>query len=359
MVSRLFARIAAVVLCVASPGCDTTEPESEVPCPGSMVGNTSLPPEINIVDLEAGDDTIRGTANNICASTTHVVLWAKTDIWYVQPLEADPLTIISSDGSWENGTHSWDRMVALLVDTAVYEPGSTRLYHPSSDPGVLAWDEYPDPAPDRTIEFSGYTWVVKAFEDDPFDPGPNYWSDSESDVWVDSAGLHLTTVYRDGKWYSTEVFADEPLGYGEYTFQVTTRVDSLDDRVVFAGFVYDTVNQEFDIEFSRTLASPNNAQYVVQPFDSAGNRVTFLMPAADLSTHRFEWRADRIEFTSWRGLDTDPHPDSIIQTWTYTGSDIPSPGTERMRFNLWLVGGSPPMSGQPDQIAIKAFSYLP
>ena len=40
----------------------------------------------------------------------------------------------------------------------------------------------------RTISFAGRKWTVKTGTGAP---GPNYWSDSSSSVWVDSSGLHL------------------------------------------------------------------------------------------------------------------------------------------------------------------------
>ncbi|MEE8289111.1 MAG: hypothetical protein V3R25_06835, partial [Nitrosomonadaceae bacterium] len=316
----------------------------------------NLAPEIQILGLQPGDRTVRGNANNINAEVTWVVLWAKTDIWYVQPLNAQPYTEICEDGSWENWTHPWNRIVALLVDST-YVPGSTRREHPSSDPGVLAWDEYPSSESERIIDFSGYRWKVKC--GNLTGPGPNYFSDAESNVWIGADGLHLKKEYRDDRWYCAEVFAERSLGYGEYTFQLVSRVDSLDFHTVFAGFIYESDSREVDIEFSRVLAQPNNAQYVVQPYHHSGNIMRYMMPAVTFSTHRFVWHSDSIEFTSWKGLEEEPDFNSNIQSWTYTGSDIPPPGVERMRFNLWLFEGSPPESGQGDEVIIKSFHYRP
>jgi hypothetical protein len=333
---------------------DTVDATLKLQCPGGVIGDLEQSPEVEILGLQQGDNTIRGIANNIDASIVRVVLWAKTDVWYVQPLIDSPYTVICGDGSWENWTHPWNRMIALLVDTT-YVPGSVRSDHPSTDPGVIAWDEYPSPHPDRAIDFSGHTWKVKSAE--LADPGPNYFSDSVSNVWVDADGLHLKIEQRDGKWYCAEVFLDQSLGYGEYTFQLGSRVDSLDYNTVFAGFVYEAEAREFDIEFSSALAEPSNAQFVVQPYYIPGNINKFPMPKVMFSTHQFIWLADHIEFTSWKGLDEDPDPDSLIQSWTYAGPDIPPPGEERMRFNLWLFQGEVPAGGQGDDVVIKSFRH--
>lgn len=313
-------------------------------------------PEIQIVGLQLSHGVVQGIVECVDPNAVRVVLWAGTDQWYVQPFVNDPYTAVASDGTWRNSTHPWDKMVALLVDST-YIPVSPRhlSLHPSSDLGVLAWDEYPSPTANRTIDFSGYSWQVK--EANFAGPGPNYFSKSEANVWVDEAGLHLKIEYRDGRWYCAEVYADQSLGYGEYTFQVGSRIDSLDYRAVFAGFIYDSDAREVDLEFSRALANPDNAQYVVQPYYHPGNILRFPMPSAPFSTHRFVWRSDSIQFTSWAGLEKESQPDSVIQAWTYTGPDIPPPGGERMRFNLWLFAGKPPLDEEGDEVIVKSFYY--
>ncbi|MDI6821214.1 MAG: hypothetical protein QMD65_03530 [Patescibacteria group bacterium] len=320
----------------------------------AVVDNNNLLPEIKITSAASG--WIKGEAKNIDVGRIRVVLWAKTDQWYVQPWIDKPYTNISLNGSWENYTHSWKRIVALLVDET-YIPGATRMYHPSADAGVVAWDEYPNKKPDRVINFSGFNWKVK--DADFAGPGPNYFSDSASNVWVDNEGLHLKINYRDGHWYCAEVFAERSLGYGTYTVQLGSRVDSLDYRAVAASFIYETDIREIDIEWSRVLAYPDNMQYVVQPWYNPGNLIRFKMPAVKYSTHQFIWLKDSVVFKSWRGLEIYPlYQDSLIQTWIYRGYNIPPPGDERMRFNLWLET-TPPLSGKGDEFIIKSFSFKP
>ena len=116
----------------------------EVTCPGTVIGDTSGTPGVDITSASSsGNRRISGTARDVDAREIRVVLWAKTDKWYVQPLIASPYTDICSDGSWSNWSHPWNRMVALLVDQS-YSPGATPTNHPSSDAGVVAWDEWPD-----------------------------------------------------------------------------------------------------------------------------------------------------------------------------------------------------------------------
>jgi hypothetical protein len=248
-------------------------------------------------------------------------------------------------------------MLALLVDGS-HVPRARRDYHPSLDPGVLAWDEHPEKDQDRALSFSGHRWMVKSAETHRAGPGPNFFSDRVDDVWVDGDGLHLTTAFHDGKWFSTEVLLDGHLGYGTYTFKLASRVDSLDYYSVFSGFVYESNTREIDIEFSQVLARPDhNPQYVIQPYYHTGNIERFVMSDAYQSTHRFIWSESSIEFISWLGHDDEPHPDNVIHQWTYTGSDIPPAAAERMRFNLWLFDGRAPASSERDEVVVTSFSF--
>src|SRR5512137_2505779 len=62
-----------------------------------------------------------------------------------------------------------------------------------------------------TLNFSGYTWVVRS--SGKGGPGPNYWD--PDNVSVDTNGyLHLRLTHQDGKWYCSEVCTEKRLGFG-------------------------------------------------------------------------------------------------------------------------------------------------
>lgn len=216
----------------------------------------------------------------------------------------------------------------------------------------------------RTLQFSGYTWGVKASAA-PVGPGPNYFSDLGSDVFVDSSGrLHLKIVQRDGHWYSTEIVHTQSMGYGTYTFELASRVDQLDPNVVLGLFTWDDLApqshyREIDIEFSRWGALQNqNSQYVVQPYHVEGNFHRFdTILQSSLSTHLFEWRKERIDFASYQGSPGDPGDE--IETWSYTGAGISSPGLENTRLNLWLINGNAPSDGKEVEVVVEAFRFTP
>jgi hypothetical protein len=219
------------------------------------------------------------------------------------------------------------------------------------------------------ISFSGLNWLIKR-ANDPVGPGPNYFSDSNENVWVDPNGyLHLGIRQSDGKWYCSEVIADAILGYGKYVFTVKGRLDLLDENIVLGLFTWeDCVPQynyrEIDIEFSRwgNPNDPNNGQYVIQPYNTEGNRYRFFVDCSknDTTTHVFTWSPSQISFYSYYGdFTTTPDPNDLIESWCYNGNDIPPSGSENPRINFWLMNGYAPTNGQNAEIVIKSFQYLP
>ena len=218
----------------------------------------------------------------------------------------------------------------------------------------------------RTLQFSGYTWNVKA-SDALLGPGPNYFSDRTEDIWIDESGyLRLKIVAREGKWFSTEVFTTIPFGYGTYTFTLASPVDQLDPNVVLGLFTYDDTApeqayRELDIEFSRWGETAGlNAQFVVQPWTNAGNRHRFNLDLQTVdSTHVFAWRADQIQFTSYRVTSSFLNLNEPIESWLYTGIDVPPAGIGKARINLWLLNGNPPANGQEVEVIIKSFKMSP
>ena len=50
---------------------------------------------------------------------------------------------------------------------------------------------------------------------------------------------------------------------------------------------------------------------------------------------------------------------ATVATYVYRGSDVPKPGDERVRLNLWLYGGSAPPDGQPVEIVVEALTFAP
>lgn len=214
----------------------------------------------------------------------------------------------------------------------------------------------PTPGGPSTVEFSGYTWTVKAYSR-RIGPGPNFFS--ASNVSVDADGLHLRISRSGKKWTTAEVIANASLGYGTYTWTLAP-VPELDPNVVLGLFTWSDdpayAHREIDIELARwgNAADPTNAQYVVQPWDADGHdeRWTFA-PYAGSTIHSFTWSPGRVDFRSTTASG------QVLHEWSYEGADVPIPGGENPRMNLWLFRGSAPLDGQPVEIVIESFDHAP
>lgn len=173
----------------------------------------------------------------------------------------------------------------------------------------------------RVVHFAGRSWGVKEAPS-PVGPGGNRFSSAAGDVFVDRDGLHPTLTHRDGHRWSSEVVLLDRLGFGTYTFETRSRVDTLDANAVFGGFLWDPYgdeetapgnpHREIDFEDGRRgdPDDPRNSQFVVVPHAVPGNRLRYALP--DLSgdallTRSLTWSGKRIAFAApWPSSSTPP-----------------------------------------------------
>ena len=212
--------------------------------------------------------------------------------------------------------------------------------------------------PDK-VQWGGGSWQVKT-SNAAVGPGPNIFS--KANVNVDASGyLHLR-IAKDAqnRWTTAEVIGPTSLGYGTYTFIVRTRLDQLDPNVVLGLFTWSDrpqyAHRELDFEAARwgSATDPTNAQFVVQPYDAANHLSRFTLSDGVRTLQQFTWRAGEVTFVS-RNLDTGAQ----VATYVYRGADVPKPGDERVRLNLWLFGGNAPTNGQPVEIVVESFTFTP
>ncbi len=222
----------------------------------------------------------------------------------------------------------------------------------------------------RTLSFAGYNWIVKG-SNFPTSPGPNYFSDREEDVWVDSNGIHLTISQRNGRWFSTEVILNQSLGYGKYVFQTRGRFDIIDPNMVAALFTWDNDYpvynyREIDIEFAR-WGDPDdatNAQYVVHPGYYVKHyhrfRIDLTTQNNDM-THYMIWIPGSITFKTYRGqhLNSTPPESDLIEEWAHSSTDVPPPGNENVHFNFWLYNGNAPTNNHGNEFVVTGFTWNP
>lgn len=219
----------------------------------------------------------------------------------------------------------------------------------------------------KPVHFAGHDWRPK--NGCHIDPGSNRFSEGCASVDPVSGALHLSAGRTDGLWHSCELIGTQPLGFGRYVFTIETPVSQLDPNVILGFFTWDTnapANhfREIDFEFGR-WGDPEdpNAQYVVQPWNLAGNRHRFDIlydSGTTTTTHVLDWRPDGIDFLSYYGaFRQDPEPESIIQALSYAGTDNPPAGEETVRMNLWILPEADSAAAQAAEVVVADFRFLP
>lgn len=229
-----------------------------------------------------------------------------------------------------------------------------------------------------TIQWSGYTWdltngVVEK-------PGPNNWSSNNSNVWVDAQqNLHLKITKVGGSWYCPQLALEKTLGYGEYMFQVNSRIDQLDKNVVLGMFTYQGNNTgfspqeyEIDMEYStwNNTIAPNNGDFVFQYRPTnAGNQIKACnfktVLAGNPSTQKFQWTQGHLYFQSYIGhYNTMPGQSFLIKDTIYNDTRVPPQAQEKLVINLYLNNGmyssvnyTGPSDQQPVEVIIQSFTF--
>jgi hypothetical protein len=293
--------------------------------------------------------------------------------YWTKPTFAQPTVELSPTGEATipvvtGGSDQFAVKFALFLVRADYVPPSCgpcsdlplELF---TDPAVIANAFADRPALLKTILFAGKQWKIKQ-SDALVGPGPNYFSDSSDNVFVDDQGrLHLRITQRNGLWYCAEIFTEDGLDYGQYRFSLADAPPVADKNTILGLFTWDDLsddaaahhNREIDIEFGKFGdESRLPGSYTVQPYTNAGN--TFLFDPSALqgrsSTHSFKWGPQSVDFES--RVSNNP-ADPPVAVWSYAGPDIPPPGRGGVRINLWLFNGTPPQDSQEVEAIIENF----
>lgn len=219
----------------------------------------------------------------------------------------------------------------------------------------------------KTLNFSGYVWKVKSSEK-RVGPGSNYFSDSNDNVWVDNTGrLHLKLTEHEGRWYCAEVISEKSFGLGTYRFYLSTPLAKLDSNITLGLFTWSDspayAHREIDIECAKwgKANDTNNAQFVVQPYQPRGRLLRYRVPEnIETVTYSFFWQANSVLFRCVEGHVAVPATgNTVIQEWNFTKSQIPKPGDENARMNLWLAVGRTPLDANDTEVVISKFEFLP
>lgn len=237
----------------------------------------------------------------------------------------------------------------------------------------------------RTINWSGFLWRVVSTNDTRCSPGPNFFSSGTDNVFVDGAGdLHLKITKRFGKFYCAELFTDEAVGYGDYTFSLSSRVDNLDKNIVFGIFTWNDINcetnanSELDIEFTRwgDASYPYPLEYSVQPTNGGQETERSvsrpMVQSGNNSIHFLSWTQSLVSFSSYQGNTNPPPPGNLITSWSFNNTNppkskeecnsdpviIPDPESNTtLSLNLWLDRGSYPSNDQEAEVIIHNIDF--
>jgi hypothetical protein len=334
--------------CRGEPGTGPRQPS---------VAITTVPPA-----AAGGSERTARIAGRVTAAAPgqRVVLYARSGVWWVQPMTAQPFTTVQPNATWENVTHLGTEYAALLVDPAFRPADTTQTLPPVGGPVaavavVKGSGTYSDAA--KVLAFSGYDWQVRQI---PSDRGGQNDYDA-ANAWTDDEGLlHLRLARRDGAWTSAEVILTRSLGYGTYAFTVRD-TSTLDPAAAFGMITWDEEgpdqnHRELDVEISR-WGDPSvpNAQYVVQPYYIPANVARFSAPAGTL-THAFRWEPGRVTFRTTRGRS--PMTGETVAHHAFT-SGVPSPGSERVRINLYFFRYGRRQPQTDVEVVVERFQYLP
>ena len=318
---------------------------------------------------------LQGYVRNVNPATNSVAVFIfVAGGWYSKPYCASQLTTIQSNGSWSadittvpSDTNATE-IAAVVVPSNYSAPcgnGTNALVIPA-DALAEAYVIRTNPAV-RQLKFSGYTWSLKSSGNSLGGPGPNYFTDSTNNSWVDALGyLHLKITYTNGEWLCPEIINNRSLGYGQYRFSVNSPVSVLGSNVVLGMFTWSddaAYNyREIDIEQSRWeyAYGPNDVEdYAISPYNY-GQTLDFSLPVTITnSTHSFTWQSTNVAYQSLNGrYVSPPAATNILATWN-CALGVPPAGGEQVHINLWLDNGTPPQGNQSVEVVMTNFTYVP
>jgi hypothetical protein len=343
-----------VLFCALLAGCRFHRASDKPLLDISRVPISSIGGPAQLVDIE-------GKVSN-AKPGQQIVLYARSGVWWIQPLTNQPFTKIHPDSTWKNSTHLGTEYAALLVDPG-YRPASKLISLPEVGDGVsaitIAKGESGASAAATVIHFSGYDWTVRVAGGDHGGEPNSY---DPANAWTDQKGyLHLRMAQRNGQWTCAEVSLNRSLGYGTYKFVVQDSAH-LNPSAVLGLFTWDDTHSEgshneLDIELSRwSDPKGKNAQYVIQPFYIPANLVRFSVPAG-VYTHIFRWQPRSVSFKTLPGSANGAAASAISEHIFSSG--IPASASETVHIDLYDFHHAESPSQQPAEVVIQKFEYQP
>jgi hypothetical protein len=291
-----------------------------------------------------------------------IVLFAKSGVWYVQPLRTNPFTGIDAQGRWRSTIHLGTEYAAMVVREN-YRPPNTTAALPDLSSRVVAIATVSGSGnhvdgPAAPLQFSGYEWDVRERVSDR--GGRNLYSAANASVDADGA-LRLKLLRGDREWTSAEVCLTRPLGYGTYVF-IVRDMAAVDPAARLALFTFDKNGRaehfrEMNIDlWHGDEPGTLGGQFVLQPNYLPGNLHRFVVPGGRVS-YTMRWEPGVVAFKSMRDNFLE-RPGAAIASRTFT-TGVPGSGDERvcMAFYYYRKSGREPRA--ETGIVIERFQYLP
>ncbi len=249
----------------------------------------------------------------------HIVIYARSGPWWVQPWPDKPFIPIQADSTWGTSTHLGFEYAAMLVEPG-YHPPPTMDVAPTQGGSVVAVS---------IVKGSGAPQRIKKIGE---------------------------------KWSCAELEMTRSLGYGTYIVVVrdTTHLEpaAVLSMNTFDDWGGDQHYREMDIEFARwgDSASKNNAQFGIQPFYVPGNVAPFVLPKGTF-THSMRWESGRASFQTVRGSSAQPGA-PVVSEHVFT-SGVPSPGQEKFQMLFYVVASEKNPLQKENEVVVEKFEYLP
>lgn len=247
----------------------------------------------------------------------------------------------------------------ILACAPIIKPAAIITQYKNQKIELNSFDPYDINNYSRTVTFSGYDFKVKdssISKTGTLGPNNNIFSDSSENVRVDKNGkLILQLSNTNNTWQGAEIISKDDFGYGKYIIKLETRIDQLDENVMFSPFLYKDDLNEFDIEFSNF--GTYNSQFVIQPYNKEGNLKTYNINLnGDFSSYVLDYQKDLVKFEAYHGHDIN-NTNNLIHSWEYKGK-IPKEEGMKLRFNLYLRDSNKPTNNKEQKVVVNSFEYI-
>eukprot|EP00741_Cyanophora_paradoxa_P000701 tig00000431_g675.t1 len=386
----------------SAPYCPTLKVDSWAGRNGTIAGSVSVsgttaPPSFALATVEYQVDFgVQESYNTYYGS------------WWNRPSDAQP-SVSVADGSWSVSVNDADLVNLYLVPSSASVPLTQgNRYLPDALESLAVSRSVLALGPTtRQLQWSGKVWAKKVAKFTQLDPGANFWSNRDEDVWVDDQGkLHLTLKratqttddgFLQGRWYSTEVVLQDIMGYGTYIWYLDAPVPWVDPYAVLGIFFWEEEatgispwrHREIAFEFSQfgVGADPTNFQfgsaYDPNPAIGRPENATIRVNINDLKqaknvpasqtkyTLHLTWTSGRAVFRVYPDwickskLMTKVERDAqtLLAEEVIEYPNIPTPGRQRVRMNMWKFPDTTGGDRQPQDRTYEAifggFDYVP